>query len=83
MRHNYIELPEFDDGMSFGDFLRKKRRLMGYNQTDFADLLGVNQGTESQWELGATSPSLEKARKIIAYLGGELLIVNRGDECLL
>lgn len=78
MRHNYIELPEFDDGMSFGAFLRKKRRLMGYNQTDLGKIIGVHQHTISQWELGNFSPDIEVAREIIKRLGGELRIVNKG-----
>ena len=82
MTHIFNESWDFRDDMRFGEFIRKKRRLMGLNQTDFAELLGVNQGTESQWELGVTSPPLSKARKIIEYLGGELLIVNKERDVI-
>ena len=77
MRHNYVEDKNFTPGMPFGEFIRKKRRLMGYNQTDFSEIIGVDQSTISQWELGVRSPSIENARYIISQLGGELLIMNR------
>ena len=80
MRHNFVEDDNFEDNMPFGEFLRKKRRLMGYNQSDFAQLFDSCKSTISLWELGATSPSIEEARQIIEQLGGELLIVNRKEE---
>ena len=76
MRHNYKEDSNFPTNISFGEFVRKKRRIMGYNQTDFAKRLGVDQGTISMWELNVTSPPIEKARDIILQLGGELIIKN-------
>ena len=79
MRHNYEEDKNFTPDMPFGEFIRKKRRLMGYNQTDFSEIIGVDQSTISQWELGVRSPSIENARYIISQLGGELLIMNRSE----
>lgn len=76
MRHAYKEDKEFPTDISFGEYIRKKRRIMGYNQTDFAKRLGVDQGTISMWEIGVTSPPIEKAKDIILQLGGELQIVN-------
>lgn len=80
MRHNYQEDDNFTDDMPFGEFVRKKRRLMGYNQMDFAKILGINKGTLSMWELRVTSPPIDDAKEIISRLGGELRIVNRGME---
>ena len=76
MRHLYKEDKEFPPFISFNEFLRKKRRILGYNQTDFAKMLGVNKGTVSMWELGVTSPPIDDAKNIIDRLGGQLMIVN-------
>ena len=77
MRHNYIEDDNFEPDMPFSEFLRKKRRILGYNQGDFGKLLGVNQGTISVWELGVTSPTFDRAREIAKQLGAEIHIDNR------
>lgn len=77
MRHEFKEKDDFTPDISFGEFIRKKRRILGFNQTDFAKRLGVNQGTISQWELGNSSPTIEDARQIIFDLGGELQIENK------
>ena len=76
MIHKFKEDDKFSPDMSFGEFLRKKRRLLGLNQTDLADKLGVNQGTLSMWELGVTSPPIDDAAYILKRLGGELKILN-------
>jgi len=77
MRHKFEEEDNFTDDMPFGEFIRKKRRLMGYSQLDFCKRFGVTHCTISKWELGVTSPPIEDARAIIENLGGEILIVNR------
>ena len=76
MRHDFVEDELFTPNMTFGHFIRKKRRLIGLNQTDFAEILGVDRGTISMWELGITSPPFDKATEIINKLGGEVMIVN-------
>lgn len=76
MRHTYNEDKDFTVDMPFGEFLRKKRRLMGYNQTDFSEIIGVDRSTLSRWELREDSPSFEKAKEIIRRLGGDVLIEN-------
>ena len=76
MRHNFKEDGSFDEHMPFGEFIRKKRRILGMNQTDFAKMLGVNQGTISMWELRVTSPPIDDAREIIIRLGGQIKIEN-------
>lgn len=76
MTHEFLESAEFTDNMTFGEFLRKKRRLLGLNQTDFAELLGYGQNTISRWEVGNGSPPFEDARKIVDFLGGDIKIVN-------
>ena len=76
MKHDFKESADFEDTMKFGDFLRKKRRLMGYSQEELAYKFGVKQTTVSSWECDVTSPPIESAREIIRRMGGVLLIVN-------
>ena len=64
------------DDLPFGEYIRKKRRIIGMNQTDFAKMLGVNQGTVSQWELRVTSPPIDEAIEIVKRLGGRVRILN-------
>ena len=80
MIHDFVEDANFTDDMPFGEFIRKKRRLMGLNQTDFGKMLGgLSQGTISQWELRETTPYFDYAKKIVSALGGEILIVNKEE----
>lgn len=77
MRHNFNEDGSFMDDMPFGEFIRKKRRILGMNQADFAEMLGVHQSTVSMWELRVTSPPIDDATDIVKRLGGELRITNQ------
>lgn len=79
MTHEFKETAEYYDSMKFGDFLRKTRRLMGLNQTDMGDIIGINQGTLSSWETGLSSPPFEIGRKVVGLLGGEVRIVYKED----
>lgn len=83
MIHNFVEDEVFTDSMNFGQFIRKKRRLMGLNQADFADILGFNQKAISYWESGKRTPNYSVATYIIKFLGGEVKIVNQKSphEC--
>lgn len=42
------------------------RSRLGYSQSEFADLLGVRQGTISNYEQGLRRPSIGLAKKILA-----------------
>ena len=85
MRHEYAETREFFDTMSFGEILRKKRRLLGLNQTDFAEIIGKEQTTISRWERGESSPPFEEARSILNFLGFDLKVPryegDRAEDC--
>lgn len=81
MTHEFDEPNEFTKDMAFGEFMRRKRRLKGLNQTDFAEELGYTQGTISRWEIGKDSPPIEEARFIIEHLGGVLQINNTERVC--
>lgn len=76
-RYHFQEDPEFTDTMRFGEIIRKKRRLMGLNQTEMGEMLDVDQGTISKWELGTTSPTIESARYMLRVLGFDLMIRGR------
>lgn len=80
MIHNFKEDTNFDDAMDFGEFLRKKRRLMGLCQADFSQIIGYGHKTISMWETGQTSPSFDIAKSIVEYLGGEIRIVNLKND---
>ena len=81
MKHEFKEPNVFTKDMAFGEFMRRKRRLMGLNQSDFAEVLGYTQGTISRWEVGRESPPIEDAREIIKRLGGNLQISNTQRIC--
>lgn len=83
MIHNFEEENVFDESMKFGEYMRKKRRLLGLNQSDFADILGHSQKTVCAWELGTRTPPFDEAMYIIRFLGGEVKIENRKsfNEC--
>ena len=72
VRDNFV----FDPSMEFREFLRNKRKMLGMNQTQLAEKLGVNQGTISVWEMGVTSPPIDEAAYIVKRLGGEIQIIN-------
>lgn len=74
MKHKYKEDDKFTPDMSFGEVLRKSRRLMGYNQTEFGEMFGVNQHTISFWENGNYTPTIDNARYILKRLGFKIVI---------
>ena len=76
MRHDFAEEDNFTETMEFGEYLKKKRRLMGMSQADFGYYLGYGQHTVSSWEIGKTSPPFDMAKGIINTLGGEIRILN-------
>ena len=80
MTHDFNESNDFVDSMKFGEFFRKKRRILGLNQIDFAEIFGINQETVSKWESGKSSPPIEKAMEIVKILGGYIKIINLFDE---
>lgn len=75
-----VDKSEFPESITFGEYFKKKRKLLGVNQLDFAEILGVNAETIGRWESGKSSPPIEKAREIIDILGGELKIINFPDK---
>lgn len=79
MLHEFLEDNNFTTDMTFGEFIRKKRRLLGLTQEDFSVLIGANRSTVGLWELGNTSPPIDKAAEIAKKLGAEIMIINCRD----
>lgn len=80
MTHEFDETPEFSDSMTFGEIIRKKRRLMGLNQTDFGKYLCLRQKQISGWETGRSQPSIEEAKIVMNILGFDFVIRERNGE---
>ena len=83
MVHDFNEDKKFFPDMTLGEYIRKKRRLMGLNQTDMAKQFGISQRVWSKWESGTSSPPFDTASYLIKKLGGEVWIVNlreRGND---
>lgn len=52
--------------------LRALREALGYTQDEFGRLVGVTKQAISQWELGATVPSLDSLAKIASATGAKI-----------
>lgn len=72
MIHDFGETRNFADDMTFGETLRKARRINGLNQTDLAEMVGLNQSTISYYETGTSSPPIDYAIYILRQLGFRL-----------
>ena len=70
----FEKINDTKETMRYGDVIRRKRKLMGMNQTEFGEVVDVCQGTLSKWELGITSPPFDTAEYILKSLGYELII---------
>ena len=53
--------------MNLGNVLAKLRKEKGLNQRDFAESLGVSNGTVAMWETNKRQPDLEMLVKIARY----------------
>ena len=49
--------------------LQRMRKKKGISQKEFADALGVTQGTVSAWESGRWDPTVENLRAVAKVLG--------------
>lgn len=80
MRHEFNETDDFKETMRYGEVMRKARRLLGMNQVDFSEYIGVNIRTQSDYETGKSSPPIEYARELLDKIGFDILIVRRETE---
>lgn len=53
---------------TFGENLKKERKIAGLNQKDFAEKLGTTQQRVSEWECGKVEPTLYNIIAIIRVL---------------
>ena len=53
---------------TFGENLKFERKLAGYNQAEFAKMLGTTQQRVSEWERGKVEPTLSNIIAIIKAL---------------
>src|SRR5215510_16054352 len=60
---------ESSEGVSFGEWLRQKRRMRDLTQQEFADQVGCARITLRRLESGALKPSKELASILIGKLG--------------
>ncbi len=56
---------------TFGQWLKAARKEAGLNQTKVGALIGVTQGTVSQWERGQAQPTAEQERMLQEALGDD------------
>lgn len=63
--------------------IKEKRKEKNLSQCELSQKVGVNQTAVSQWERGATMPSLDKAALIANALGCTIdELYGRGEENL-
>ena len=65
--------------MHIGDRLREERKRLGYNQTDFGALGGVERKTQYNYEFGNTCPDaayLERIEKV----GADVVYIQTGER---
>lgn len=55
--------------MTFDEKLMNLRKSRGWSQEELGDKLGVTRQTVSKWELGATTPEMEKLAQISELFG--------------
>lgn len=60
---------------AFGEVVRRRRRLAGISQEDFADHAGVHRTYMSSIELGKVSVSIAIAAKLATALGVKLSVL--------
>ena len=53
---------------TLGEHIRKRRLVLGLNQREMSERLGVNTSTVLNWEKGYTEPLVEDMRGIIQFL---------------
>ncbi|HID6041775.1 TPA: helix-turn-helix domain-containing protein [Klebsiella pneumoniae] len=65
--------------MSLGARLKEERKRLGYNQSDFAELVGSSYKSQLRWEKDESSPSAD-ALNIWASIGLDVLYVVTGKR---
>lgn len=53
---------------TIGERIRERRKIMGITQAALAEAFGINRVSVTQWELGTTSPEVDKIVKLAQLL---------------
>ncbi len=61
-----------------GVFVRSRRRELGYTQEILAKRAGVGLRFLKELELGKQTLRLDKVNQIVEYLGGEIIVRDKG-----
>lgn len=66
--------------MSFSENLMRLRKQKGLSQEEFANEVGVSRQTVSKWELGVSTPEMEKLIQMSNFFGVSVDdLLNSGD----
>lgn len=65
--------------MTFDEKLMSLRKSRGWSQEELGDKLGVTRQTVSKWELGATTPEMEKLAQMSELFGITVDELIKGD----
>lgn len=66
--------------MTFAERLMALRRAKGWSQEELGERLGVTRQTVSKWELGSTTPEMEKLSALSALFGVSLDELVNGKQ---
>ena len=61
-----------------GQFVRKRRKLLGYTQETLSYRCGVGIRFLKELEQGKTTVRLDKAQQVVEFLGGTICIQVKG-----
>lgn len=67
--------------MTFDEKLMNLRKSRGWSQEELGDKLGVTRQTVSKWELGATTPEMEKLAAMSELFGISVDELIKGGDC--
>lgn len=68
--------------MTFDEKLMNLRKSRGWSQEELGERLGVTRQTVSKWELGATTPEMEKLAQMSELFGVSVDELVKGDVAL-
>ena len=74
-----VETMKIASAQELGQAIRKRRKELGYTQTELADFSGCGLAFVSALERGKRTAELEKALQVINVLGIDLLFEIRGS----
>lgn len=68
--------------MSLGERLKEERNRLGFNQTEFAELVGASYKSQLRWEKDESAPGAD-ALGVWAGIGLDVLYVVTGQRSVL